>query len=118
MFELLKGRKFSGCCFKCGNRIEIVDDLSIEHKVPWEGTDVKLFWDIDNIAFSHLACNRPHRPSHGLRKVGPKGTAWCWGHKLFLPVAQFYPSARHWNGLCDRCIECTASNNRRRLLAG
>ena len=28
-------------CHKCGAEIELVDDLSIEHKLPWEGRDAK-----------------------------------------------------------------------------
>lgn len=115
MFELLTGRQFSSLCFKCGQPITSAEELSIEHKIPWEGNAVSLFWDIGNIAFSHRRCNRPHRPSHGLRKIGPPGTAWCWKHQLFLPVDRFYPNARHWNGLSDRCIDCTAANNRRRV---
>ena len=41
-------------CFKCKSKIKIVEELSIEHKLPWEGISIELFWDLDNIAFSHL----------------------------------------------------------------
>lgn len=44
-------------CFRCGKTIVSVDELSIEHKQPWEGISADLFWDLDNIAFSHLGCN-------------------------------------------------------------
>jgi len=46
-------------CFRCGNQIENVDDLSIEHKAPWQSApDPKAsFFALDNIAFSHLRCN-------------------------------------------------------------
>ena len=46
-------------CFQCGERIEDVDDLSIEHKEPWQSAaDPKAsFFDLENIAFSHLRCN-------------------------------------------------------------
>ena len=46
-------------CFQCGKRIETVDELSIEHKIPWLDSEnpVELFFDLDNIAFSHLTCN-------------------------------------------------------------
>ena len=58
MFMLLKelGKNF---CFQCGAEIEIVEELSIEHKVPWLNSDdpIELFFDLDNIAFSHLTCN-------------------------------------------------------------
>lgn len=46
-------------CFKCGKKIADVDDFTIEHKIPWLDSEdpVKLFFDMDNIAFSHHACN-------------------------------------------------------------
>lgn len=46
-------------CFQCGQKIEDVDDLSIEHKQSWQGArDPKAaFFDLENIAFSHLRCN-------------------------------------------------------------
>lgn len=59
LFHLLK-KSNENVCFKCGKIIETVDELSIEHKQPWEGRNVALFWDIENIAFSHMKCNRPH----------------------------------------------------------
>jgi len=44
-------------CYRCNRCIEFVEDLSIEHKTAWLNNDPKLFWDLSNIAFSHLACN-------------------------------------------------------------
>ena len=44
-------------CFHCGRKIEDIDNFSIEHKVPWLDNNIELFWDLDNIAFSHLKCN-------------------------------------------------------------
>ena len=48
-----------GTCFRCDEPIESAKDLSIEHKVPWLDTEdpVGLFFDLNNIAFSHLSCN-------------------------------------------------------------
>ena len=31
-----------------------IEDLSIEHKKPWLDEDPRLFWDMGNIAFSHI----------------------------------------------------------------
>ena len=58
MFKLLKEANLNWC-FQCGNEIESVEDLSIEHKIPWMDSDnpKELFWDLENIAFSHLNCN-------------------------------------------------------------
>lgn len=45
-------------CHKCGEVIER-RSFSIEHKIPWIDSEEpsKLFFDLDNIAFSHLKCN-------------------------------------------------------------
>lgn len=45
-------------CFRCGEPLTR-DTFSIEHKVPWLDSDnpVELFFDLQNISFSHLRCN-------------------------------------------------------------
>ena len=48
-------------CFRCGNKIETAEDLSNDHKVDWLDVDPSLFWDVDNIVFSHLRCNCMYR---------------------------------------------------------
>lgn len=54
-------------CYRCKEKIEKVEDLSIEHKKPWLDSDnpKELFFDLDNIGFSHLKCN-----NYAGRKVG------------------------------------------------
>lgn len=107
LFHLL--RKYGeDICFKCDEQIEMIEDLSIEHKKPWEGISAELFWDIENIAFSHLRCNVPHRNNGGAsrRISAPKGSAWCCGHKDFLPVEKFYKKGTRWNGFQINCKEC------------
>jgi hypothetical protein len=46
-------------CFQCGAQILEEKDLSIEHKIPWLDSETprELFFDLENIAFSHLKCN-------------------------------------------------------------
>lgn len=46
-------------CHQCGQRIENVDNLSVEHKKAWlhEPNARELFFDLNNIAFSHHKCN-------------------------------------------------------------
>jgi len=46
-------------CFQCGEKIKSADELSIEHKTPWLDSDSpkELYFNLDNIAFSHLKCN-------------------------------------------------------------
>lgn len=45
-------------CFHCGEEMSR-DSFSIEHKTPWLDSEdpVKLFFDLENISFSHLSCN-------------------------------------------------------------
>lgn len=46
-------------CFRCGKEIEKIEELSIDHKTPWlkSNDPGKNFFDLNNIAFSHLSCN-------------------------------------------------------------
>jgi len=101
-------------CHVCGKEIKTTDELSIEHKKPWEGISADLFWDLENIAFSHLFCNRPHRP-HDIggwnKKKAPEGMAWCIGHQVFEPVENFWKNASFWNGLEKYC-KATKIRNR------
>jgi HNH endonuclease len=54
-------------CFRCGKEIETIEDFSIDHKEPWLDKSPELFFDVNNIAFSHLICNM---------KAGRKPTQW------------------------------------------
>ena len=46
-------------CYQCNEKINTSEELSVEHKIPWIDSDdpIDLFFDINNIAFSHLKCN-------------------------------------------------------------
>ena len=64
IFHLLKELK-KNFCFQCGAKIESEKELSIEHKIPWLDSEnpVDMFFNIENIAFSHFVCNsRAARP--------------------------------------------------------
>ena len=63
-------------CFRCGQKIRNIDNLSIEHKIDWLNSNdpIGLFFDINNIAFSHLSCNASARISHNKGKVAKHGT--------------------------------------------
>lgn len=58
LFRLLE-ETGKNICFQCGRKIESEAELSIEHKIPWLDSDnpVNLFFNLDNIALSHLTCN-------------------------------------------------------------
>ena len=58
MFKLLT-KLNENICYRCGKKIESAEELSIEHKEPWldSPNPKELFFDLENIAFSHLSCN-------------------------------------------------------------
>ena len=72
-------------CYQCGERIESVEQLSIEHKDPWLDSDdpVGRFFDLDNIAFSHQKCNSIGGPcvlnptQHGTMEMYRRGGCRC-----------------------------------------
>jgi hypothetical protein len=96
-------------CFKCKRRIETLEEWSIEHKDSWQRADdpVQAFWDLDNIAFSHIGCNKPEtgHPAHN-RKIAPEGTAWCSYGKHFVDTDKFHKDASRWNGVHKDCNPC------------
>lgn len=49
-------------CYQCGNTIDKVEELSIEHKTPWLDSDTpkELFFNLENIAF-HNGCLSPSK---------------------------------------------------------
>lgn len=51
-------------CYRCGKRIESVREFSIEHIISWLD-DPQKYWDLSNIAFSHMDCNRRAGRKHG-----------------------------------------------------
>jgi hypothetical protein len=114
LFHQLK-KHGENICVRCWKLIESVDDLSIEHLKPWEGISADLFWDLNNVRYSHLYCNRPHRfnqnavpppPQHTRTKEAPEGTAWCTGHKDYLLVEAFHSNERNVNKVASYCKEC------------
>lgn len=94
-------------CYRCGEKIENVEELSIDHKKEWLYTDTELFWDIDNIAFSHLACNTVARRWSGFKpRESPPGMSWCANCKKFLPKKNFGKDKRRVCKTRARCNEC------------
>ena len=58
LFALLKETN-KNICFQCKKEILSIEELSIEHIVPWIDSEnpKELFFSMDNISFSHLSCN-------------------------------------------------------------
>ncbi len=106
-------------CFQCGKRIEVANQFSIEHKRPWLDVSPDLFWDLDNVAFSHKSCNiaaaRKNNPRlrEQLDRIrvdhmtkAPEGKAWCYGHKDFLDKSLFNRNKWFPSGVQRFCRQC------------
>lgn len=109
----LAGRCDLLTCFACGEEICTSKELSVEHKQPWEGRDTSLFWDLDNIAFSHRVCNLPHvyPGKQSKRKQGDKW--WCDGHEDYLDEHLFSMQTKgKWVSPRSKCKECRAQDRR------
>lgn len=127
LFSVLE-RHGENVCYRCGQLIANHADLSLEHIKPWLHAAPELFWQLENLAFSHLSCNikasRCGRNSGSFNsldnptppKVGPKGTAWCAMHKSFLPIGRFTKDASKLNGVYVYCRECRRSYRQSRKL--
>jgi hypothetical protein len=83
-------------CFRCGAEIDTLRQFSVDHKIPWlhDEKAKELFWDLDNIAFSHLSCNS--RDSRGSQNQKGKK---C-------------PALNHYNRGC-RCTPCRELKSKR-----
>ena len=57
-------------CYRCNKLIESVNDFSLDHIKDWRnsGDPVELFFNLENIAFSHKSCNYS-----AARKLNKKG---------------------------------------------
>jgi hypothetical protein len=55
-FSLVKKLELD-TCHRCNERITDYKQLSIDHIETWLNKSNDLFWDINNIAYSHLSCN-------------------------------------------------------------
>lgn len=110
LFQLVQQAKRDICC-RCGNTIERVNDLSMDHKRPWQDVDPLLFWDLENIAFSHKRCNyaagargKPRKNDKTLN--APPGRAWCAKHKDYVSIGDFHKDKNTKNGLERWCKGC------------
>lgn len=123
LFHLVTKYK-ENLCYRCSTQIETVDELSIEHKTGWENSDnpIDSFFDLDNIAFSHLNCNvsAPRNYSEqGInniinsnkeaRKSKKMGYAWCSLGQHEVVISSFSKNKYNHNGLEHNCKECRAS---------
>jgi len=97
-------------CYRCGLRIERMDDLSIEHTVPWQSAadPVAVFFDLEKIAFSHLRCNCEAQDRSNLISPNTGKTTCINGHVFDEKNTTI---RQHHGGMERGCREC----NRQRM---
>lgn len=101
LFNLVQ-RLNEDVCFRCSGRIETARELSVEHKLPWLDVDPALFWDLGNVAFSHLGCNAG--AARRVVRESPVGQKWCSKCEQFKAWEAFAPSAKvRRNRYCRAC---------------
>lgn len=88
LFSLLNKHE-ENVCYRCNEFITSEKDLSIEHKKAWLDNDVALFWDLENIAFSHLNCNIKDARRKQVTYPPLDGKLWCSGHKDYIDESNF-----------------------------
>ena len=121
LFDMAQALK-RDVCYRCHKRIETNQELSIEHKTSWinQPNAVELYFDLNNIAFSHLRCNiaAVERRNQHIKVTNPPGKFWCSGHQDYLDHSAFSPSTfKHRKTRnSSLCIECR-SRYRKQLRA-
>lgn len=96
-------------CHRCGKTIDDVGEFSIDHKKPWLHASANLFWDLDNIAFSHLTCNARAGQKKGARKPMTAGKLQCSACKSWKLVCDFPKQSTTFHGVGARCKPCHAA---------
>jgi hypothetical protein len=110
LFDLAKKLNLTNC-FKCGLEITSTKELSIEHKIPWFDNKIDLFWDLNNLAFSHRKCNRSER-KRKKRIISPEGSKWCYKCKTHKTKESFNKNKSKPDGFEWECRECKYERNK------
>ena len=114
LFRLLCELSYN-ICYRCGEIIESVDSISIDHKEPWlhSKNPRESFFNLDNIAFSHMKCNTSNarRPN---KIEAPAGTFWCYNCKSIKPSEEFCPSMHRNKRACRSCESSMRAEYRKR----
>ena len=91
-------------CYRCNKKINTVFELSIEHKQAWLDSNdpVKMFFDLNNISFSHLLCNNKHKRYHN-KIIVPDGMFYCYKCKKIKNINESNKSCRKYGYICKEC---------------
>lgn len=105
MFSLIK-ECGKAVCFRCQKPILTERELSIDHINWWENIDSDLFWDLNNVAFSHLRCNTMTQRRGNRKRVGIVDYRKCSFCKEEYPIECFHKDKGNPAGVSSSCIPC------------
>lgn len=111
MFGLLQKLE-ENFCYRCGEEIISVDDLTLDHKIPWRYADNELFWDLENVAFSHEFCNNQHKRQGNKVDWDLVSEFRCFKCREFKQRSEFYEDPEAYRGVSGNCKNCVASWSR------
>lgn len=117
LFRQLKKHN-ENVCVRCEKEIETVEELSVEHIKPWEGISAELFWDLNNVAFSHLRCNvgAPRKGMPPTNKIiSSIGFLWCFRCQKEKPENEFHKNSFYHHSHNSECKECKSKRNAQRV---
>ena len=103
-------------CHRCGEPMNL-KTLSIDHKEDWLHREVELFWDMENIAFSHLSCNNAASTPRNKVKV-PEGHLYCSRCKKPVPIEDFSlkQTEKPYQRTCRNCHKLRMRRVRKKKL--
>lgn len=92
-------------CFRCRKKIEKIAEFSIEHRIAWLNSNnpKELFFDLNNISFSHLKCNSGAgtggKSNRGAPEFQRSKTHCKNGHEFTIKNTRIYNGHRQ----CRQC---------------
>lgn len=99
-------------CYRCGQKIESLDEFSIEHKESYVNKDSetakKLYFDMNNITFSHLSCNCA-ASTQGTGKFGYFGIKKVSGVPQGKGLMEYVATCRTKDMKHQRTLTCSAT---------
>lgn len=106
-------------CYRCREDIDTWQELSIEHKTPWRSatSPSSVFYDLADITFSHLDCNRREGAVQSGKKSSEK-THCPKGHEYTEENTYWYQGRSRQCRQCNRCRQSEWQQRRGKAAIG
>ena len=91
--KLLRERKET--CYRCDKPLN--SDWTVDHKINWLDSDdpVGLFFDVDNVAFSHHSCNSGASRTPMKKYDSPTACKRAWKQSNYSPAKRHEQYLKH-----------------------